>query len=224
MFGPIIKKIRNTGHSPIEAPLWTLSCKIEANVLPYGPRFQFIYIRVEFQANHRGQIRGVIGNIMGNNVGTWGTSYESHGNTLGTHWQKKTKNSFPKTGPLLSAWWAFWLAAWNFYFHNCLSPFLAWANGKGHKMWDIVCVMVSSSIPPLGKASSKWKHRNVPWSSKRNEWTPIASEECWWTTFLKMWDLMNFALLSWLPDSFPSVMSQYNWDLIGIRGTFCWFY
>jgi hypothetical protein len=28
----------------------------------------------------------------------------------------------------LSACWAFPLAAWNFYFQNCLSPFLAWAN------------------------------------------------------------------------------------------------
>jgi hypothetical protein len=32
----------------------------------------------------------------------------------------------------MSSCWAFSLAAWRkFYFQNCLSPFLAWANGRG---------------------------------------------------------------------------------------------
>jgi hypothetical protein len=40
----------------------------------------------------------------------------------------------------LSACWAFPLATWNFYFQNCLSPFWAWANGRG----IIVMVILSS--------------------------------------------------------------------------------
>jgi len=58
---------------------------------------------------------------------------------MGAHWEyrKKPKKSLPcpskkkKTGALLSGCWAFFsLAAQNFYFQNCLSPFLAWANGR----------------------------------------------------------------------------------------------
>jgi len=139
------------------------------------------------------------------------------------HIGRKTKNLFPKTGPILSECWAFGLAAWNFYFHNRLSPFLARANGKGHKMGDIVCVMVLFHSP-FGQSKFKMK---IPKCSTKflKKWTHIALEECWWT-FLKMWDLMNFALLTWRPDSFPSLPhggSQYNWDLIGIRGSYCQF-
>ncbi len=44
----------NIGHSPIETSLWTLSDKIEANVLPCGPPFQFEYMGMEVWANHVG--------------------------------------------------------------------------------------------------------------------------------------------------------------------------
>jgi hypothetical protein len=46
---PSLKNFRTLGHSPIEAPLWTSSCKIEVNnVLPleHTP-FQLIYMGVE---------------------------------------------------------------------------------------------------------------------------------------------------------------------------------
>jgi hypothetical protein len=42
------------GHSPIETSLWTPSHKIETNVLPYGPPFQFGYMGMEVWANHVG--------------------------------------------------------------------------------------------------------------------------------------------------------------------------
>jgi len=34
----------------MEAPLWTISCKIKANVFPDGLPFQFKYMRIELQA------------------------------------------------------------------------------------------------------------------------------------------------------------------------------
>jgi hypothetical protein len=67
----------------------------------------------------------------------WGTHREpmEHiGNPLGT-WRNKGKLKPPSPKHLektnqgtLSACCAFPFAAWNFYFQNCSSPFLAWAN------------------------------------------------------------------------------------------------
>jgi hypothetical protein len=58
------------------------------------------------------------------------------GNILRTHREHKKKKfplpSFPKrkqTGPLMSPYWAFHWLYGTFIFQNCLSPFLAWANG-----------------------------------------------------------------------------------------------
>jgi hypothetical protein len=31
----------------------------------------------------------------------------------------------------MNAYWTFSLVAWNYYFQNCLSPFIIWANGEG---------------------------------------------------------------------------------------------
>ncbi len=84
---------------------------------------------------------------------TWGTHWEPREhieNLMGTHWKLErnmlgTKEKWkkillpthPPTHPklkrkknqgTLSACWAFPLAAWNFYFQNYSSPFLAWAN------------------------------------------------------------------------------------------------
>jgi len=66
---------------------------------------------------------------IGNLMGTW----KEH---VGT--KEKWKNPLPDGPPFkklynnkikaLSACWAFPLTAWNFYFQNCLSSFLAWAN------------------------------------------------------------------------------------------------
>ncbi len=69
---------------------------------------------------------------LGNPLRTWKWRVE---NTLRT--RAEPKNSLPppslkkKIGLLMRARWAFSLGAWNFYFQNCLSLFLAWANGRG---------------------------------------------------------------------------------------------
>ncbi len=74
------------------------------------------------------------GNILG-------TRWEPIGNLMVTCWeQRKNEKNPPLTPPTqnfkkrkkekgtLSACRAFQLAAWNFYFQNCSSPFLAWGN------------------------------------------------------------------------------------------------
>ncbi len=73
----------------------------------------------------------LLGTPLGNILGTW----KEH---VGNKRKMKKNPAFPppkttknkkkkkKKGDL-SACWAFPLAAWNFYFQNCSSPFLAWA-------------------------------------------------------------------------------------------------
>jgi hypothetical protein len=63
---PISNSFGTLGMAPIEAPLWTPSCKIYTVVLPYVLPFQFIYMGVELWANHMGQNPGAIGNILEN--------------------------------------------------------------------------------------------------------------------------------------------------------------
>jgi hypothetical protein len=57
----------------------------------------------------------------------------------GTCWEQRKKEKNPPLPPKPKTWkkikqgtwracWAFPLAAWNFCFQNCLSPFLAWDN------------------------------------------------------------------------------------------------
>ncbi len=78
----------------MEAPLWTLSCKIEINVLfPQKPTFsvyRYTYMRVELWGNHNGiklrcyweRLREHLANtLVGSLKGTW---LEHVGNTLGT--------------------------------------------------------------------------------------------------------------------------------------------
>jgi len=63
---------------------------------------------------------------------------------LGTHWEQeeKTQNNshhptpkMRKTRSIMNACWAFSLAAWNFNFQNCLSPFSTWAHTPLLKDW-----------------------------------------------------------------------------------------
>ncbi len=78
-----------------------------------------------------------MGNVLGNNLRTWGTLWEHIRNMMGTR-EKSTKKKTSPTPPK-SQKEKIWtphesmlslsLAAWNFYFQNCLSPFLSWANG-----------------------------------------------------------------------------------------------
>ncbi len=53
----------------------------------------------------------------------------------------------------MSACWAFPLAAWNFYFQNCLSPFLAWANGRGRNLGTYHSLIVCA---PAINPGQKW--------------------------------------------------------------------
>jgi hypothetical protein len=53
----------------------------------------------------------------------------------------------------MSACWAFPLAAWNFYFQNCLSPFLAWANGRGRNLGTYHSLVVCA---PASSPGQKW--------------------------------------------------------------------
>jgi hypothetical protein len=49
---PSAKKLETVGVPPIEASLWTPSCKVEANVHLNTSTFQFILRGVELWANH----------------------------------------------------------------------------------------------------------------------------------------------------------------------------
>ncbi len=77
------------GTPPIEAPLWTTSCKIATNVAPYSPPFQFIHMRVEPLGKPYGiKVRCYLGVF-------WGTTGEPHVEHIGTHNgnnDKKKKN------------------------------------------------------------------------------------------------------------------------------------
>jgi hypothetical protein len=53
----------------------------------------------------------------------------------------------------MSACWAFPLAAWNFYFQNCLSPFLAWANDRGRNLGTYHSLVVCA---PASSPGQKW--------------------------------------------------------------------
>jgi len=58
------------GTLPIEAPL----SQNRNKCAPYGPPFQFIYMRLELWAKTPyGIYSCVIGNVLGNNLGTCGT-------------------------------------------------------------------------------------------------------------------------------------------------------
>ncbi len=73
-------------------------------------------------------------------VGTFGgISWKPLGDVMGTHreqWKKAKKIPSP-TSHKENNWnphecmLSLSLAAWNSYLHNCLSPFLTWADGKG---------------------------------------------------------------------------------------------
>jgi hypothetical protein len=66
---------------------------------PYGLPFQFLYITVELQANHMGIMEGAIGNVLSNNLGTWGTLWVPDGNLMRTHWEQgKIRSSSPHVG------------------------------------------------------------------------------------------------------------------------------
>jgi hypothetical protein len=67
---------QNIGHSPIEEPLSTPSCKLETNAVPYCLPFQFIYTRVELGQTIWDQTEV----LLGTSWKTWGTPWEHIGN------------------------------------------------------------------------------------------------------------------------------------------------
>ncbi len=85
----------NIGHSPIEAPLWTTSSKIETNVALYSPPFQFIHTRVEpLGKTIWDKCEVLFGRVLGNNLGT---SCEHIGTYKGKN--EKKKNIIPPSTP-----------------------------------------------------------------------------------------------------------------------------
>jgi len=59
----------------------------------------------------------------------WEHLREHSENLIGTNWeQPENKNSPPPQKKAKASYKVFSLATQNFYFQNCLSPFLAWAN------------------------------------------------------------------------------------------------
>ncbi len=93
-FGPSPNVFGTLGTLLIKAPL----SQNRNKSAPYGPPFQFIYMRLELWAHHTGYNSGVIGNVLGNNLGTCGTFWGINENLMRTWWEhignkKKQKNS-----------------------------------------------------------------------------------------------------------------------------------
>jgi hypothetical protein len=133
----------NIEHSPMEAPLWTPSCKKKKKnkCIPQEHIFS-VYIHECSTLSKPYEIKlGCYWEHLREQLGNLGISKkhdEKHvGNTLGTRkWNQKNKTvptSPPegKTGPIMNACRAFAMTAWNFYFQNYLPPFLVWAEGRG---------------------------------------------------------------------------------------------
>ncbi len=128
LFDPSHKKVET-----MEAPQ-NRRFYVNMECLPLWPR----YIGEEWTLSKTYGIKAwCFGNTLGEHIGNlMRTHWELEGNILGTN-EKWKKSSPPKTPTpklkkinqgTLSACWAFPLAAKNFYFQNCSSPFLAWAN------------------------------------------------------------------------------------------------
>jgi hypothetical protein len=124
---------QNIGHSPIEVPLWTPPPLLIRNKC--GPLIAYLF------SSYTGELN--LGKPYETKLRCFWERLGNLRNPMGTHWeQRREKENLPSnpplppqkktTGSLMSACWAFSLASWrNFYFQNCLSPFLAWANGRG---------------------------------------------------------------------------------------------
>jgi len=92
-------------------------------------------------AKHMGLKWGAIGNIL-----------EEHIGNLGAYWEPDGKKGKRKKCPPPNFFFlkikALWvhaepLAAWNFYFQNCSSPFVAWANTPIINWGYLFCVIFS---------------------------------------------------------------------------------
>jgi hypothetical protein len=118
---------------PIERLFWNSSPKIETNISYIAHLFSLYYMRRTLGKPYGINVRcywELLGEQLGEPLGNW---CEHTGNKDPKPPPPQTRLFYlkKKTGPLMSAWWGFSLIAWNFYFQNCLSLFLAWANGKG---------------------------------------------------------------------------------------------
>ncbi len=120
------------GMPSMKAPLQTANCTIETNVNPWIFTF-LVYIQGSWTLGKTiwDKTQVLLQTSGGPQLGTlW-----EHGNPLGAWWehignkgkkQKKSLSPAPekkKPGSFTSACWASSLAAWNFSFQNCWSPF-----------------------------------------------------------------------------------------------------
>jgi hypothetical protein len=72
----------------------------------------------------------------------------------------------------LSACWAFPLATWNFYFQNCLSPFLVWANTPIINWGYLLNSLVLRPYPELSFYNNKTKM--VPPHVRERLWNHVV--------------------------------------------------
>ncbi len=129
------KTFWDIGHSPLEAPLWTGSCKIETNVfLPMGHLFTLYTRELTFGQSMWNQNEVLHATFWGTTWEQWGTSWEHIENMMETREKRKIfllliLSRKEKNWTCHESMLSLSLAAWNFCFENSLSPYLAWANG-----------------------------------------------------------------------------------------------
>ncbi len=59
-----------------------------------------MYMEVELWPNNADKNRGIIGKVLGNTLGTWGTFWEPDGNLMGPHWEHVGRREKTKDPPL----------------------------------------------------------------------------------------------------------------------------
>ncbi len=126
----------NIWLSPIETSLWTLVTKCKQMCCPMAHLFSLYTWKLNFGQTiwDKTKVLSVLLRM------SWETTWqlgEPNGDMMRTQWEQRTNKKIPFAPPkrrnwtFISVFWTISLATWNFYFQNCLSPFLTWANGKG---------------------------------------------------------------------------------------------
>jgi len=140
----------------------------------------------------------------------WGTHWEPNGFPLriwrehvGNKWKWEKIPPPPphpklkqKNQGTLSVCWAFPLAARNFYFRNCLSPFLAWANTPIISWGYLLSLSISQWAPQMkhthanSRSTAHW--RNTNYGQLRADQVVGSFELC--CTVACVQDLDNFGI------------------------------
>ncbi len=130
------------GHSPIEAPFWTASCKIETNVLPVDYLFTLYTRELTFGQTMWNQNEVLHATFWGTTWEQWGTSWQRIGNMMGTRELRKIfllliLSRKEKIGPVMSPCWAIpWLHGTSMsktLCHHIWPGLMAWNSPKKEK-------------------------------------------------------------------------------------------